>query len=73
MGKLITAISMIKMEIDMLIFERMAAEKVISESERRFGQLVEHAQAGIFTLEYPSGKISHANDAFLHILGRERE
>jgi PAS domain S-box-containing protein len=72
-GDVIRAISIIKTEIDMLIQERMAAEKILTDSENRFRQLVEHAQAGIFTLEYPSGKIIRANDAFLEILGRKRD
>jgi PAS domain S-box-containing protein len=72
-GEILNAICMIKAEIDMLIQERMAAEKILTDSENRFRQLVEHAQAGIFTLEYPSGKIIRANDAFLEILGRKRD
>jgi PAS domain S-box-containing protein len=72
-GKVINAISIIKMEIDTLIQERMAAEKILSESEKRFRHLVEHAHAGIFTYDYTSGTIIRANDAFLAILDHDRE
>lgn len=72
-GKVINAISMIKMEIDTLIQERMAAEKILAESENRFRQLVEHAYAGIFTYDYQSGKIARTNDAALAILDLERD
>ncbi len=72
-GKVINAISMIKMEIDSLIQERMAAEKILAESEKRFRQLVEHSHAGIFTYDYQSGTIVRTNDAALAILGLERD
>jgi len=72
-GKVINAISMIKMEIDTLIKERMAAVKILSEREKRFRQLVEHAHAGIFTYDYQNGKIIRTNDAFLTILDQERD
>lgn len=73
LGKVVNAISMIKMEIDTLLQERMAAEKILADSEKMFRRLVEHAHAGIFTFDYPSGTIIRANDAFLSILGRERD
>jgi PAS domain S-box-containing protein len=73
LGKVINAISMIKVEIDTLLQERMAAEKILAESEKMFRHLVEHAHAGIFTYDHPSGTIIRANDAFLSILGRERD
>lgn len=72
-GNIVNAISMIKMEIDNLIQERMAAEKVLADSEKMFRRLVEHAHAGIFTLDYRSGTIIRSNDAFLDILDRDRD
>lgn len=73
LGEVVNAISMIKMEIDTLLQERMAAEKILAASEKMFRRLVEHAHAGIFTYDYTSGTIIRANDAFLSILGRERD
>ncbi len=63
------AVSYIKSEIDSLLKERDAAEKVLRQSEIRYRRLVEHAKAGIVEFDYKTHRIFSVNKAFLDICG----
>ncbi|RJP87114.1 MAG: PAS domain-containing sensor histidine kinase [Desulfobacteraceae bacterium] len=71
--KAFDAISFIKSEIDTLMQERDAAEKILRENEHRYRQLVEHANAGILEFDFRTGKTISANDSLLAITGHARQ
>lgn len=71
--KVIEAISYIKSEVDDLLKERDASEKVLRESEDRFRKLVEHAKAGILELDYQANRIVGVNDSLLSMSGYTRD
>ena len=71
--KVFNAVSFIKSEIDDLLKERDASEKVLRESEAQYRQLVEHAKAGILEFDYQANRIISVNDSFLKISGYSKE
>lgn len=68
-GQAVAAIAYIKSEIDDLLRERDAREKVLKESEARYRRLVKHARAGILEFDCASNRIISVNDSFLDICG----
>ncbi|MBD2740563.1 PAS domain S-box protein [Coleofasciculus sp. FACHB-1120] len=54
------------------ITERKQTEKALQESEKRFRRLVEANMFGV-TFAHFNGRIDYANDAFLKLVGYERE
>jgi hypothetical protein len=54
------------------ITERKQAEKALQESEKRFRRLVEANMFGVTFANF-NGRINYANDAFLKLVGYERE
>ena len=71
--KVFDAVSYIKSEIDDLLSQRAAAEKVLKESEARYRQLVEHAKAAILEFDFKSNCIVSVNDSFREISGYSLE
>ncbi len=71
--QVIDAISYIKSELDTLFCERNRAEQVLKESESRYRQLVEHANAGILEFDYHTNEIISANDSLAKITGYSKE
>jgi len=67
------AIGFIKSEVDRLIQERLQAEQEFKESEARYRQLVEHAQAGIFEFDFATRRILSLNEALLEITEYSRD
>jgi PAS domain S-box-containing protein len=67
--KVAESIGYIKSEINDLLEERDAAEKILREKEYRYRRLVEHARAGILEFDYKSHRIISVNDSFLNICG----
>jgi len=71
--QVIDAISYVKSELDTLFYERNSVEQVLKESESRYRQLVEHANAGILEFDYHTNKIISANDSLVEISGYSKE
>jgi len=71
--KVFETISFIKSEIDDLLKERNASEKVLQESEARYRHLVEHAQTGILEFDYQTNRIIGVNDSLLNISGYTKD
>ena len=67
------AIGFVKSEVDRLIQERLQAEQELKESEARYRQLVEHAQAGIFEFDFATRRIISLNEALLQITEYSRD
>jgi PAS domain S-box-containing protein len=53
--------------------ERMQAEVALREGEQRYRQLVQHAPAGIYEIDYNSGKLLSVNDVMCEYTGYSRE
>jgi PAS domain S-box-containing protein len=53
--------------------ERMQAEMALRASEQRYRQLVQHAPAGIYEIDYKSGKLLSVNDVMCEYTGYSRE
>jgi PAS domain S-box-containing protein len=51
------------------ITERKQVEKKLRESEENYRQLYNNAPAGIYRIDFKSGKFLKANDLFCHFLG----
>lgn len=48
-------------------------EKLFKESEARYRQILDHAPAGIFKIDYSTGRLSNINDVMCELSGYSRE
>jgi PAS domain S-box-containing protein len=55
------------------VTQRMETEAALRESESNYRQLYENAPAGIYRVNFKTGKFIHANDVFLGYLGYNRD
>jgi PAS domain S-box-containing protein len=55
------------------ITKRKRAEEALQESEKRYRHLVRYAPAGIYEVDFPSGRFSEVNEAMCRILGYTQE
>jgi PAS domain S-box-containing protein len=55
------------------ITDKLETEKALKVSEANYRQLYENAPAGIYRVDFKTGKFIHANDVFLGYLGYSRD
>jgi len=55
------------------ITERQLAQEALRESEERYRTLVKYAPAGIYTIDFTTGRYTEVNDVMCRILGYTRE
>lgn len=62
-----------KLNLEKEITERKRIEEALRESERRYRELVKHAPAGIFEVDFCNKRLLSVNDYACQILGYSRE
>ena len=55
------------------ITERKKIEQALRQSEERYRHLVQHAPAGIYEIDFPTGRFTEVNDVMCQILGYTRD
>ena len=60
-------------ELQLEISERKRIEAALKESEARYKQLLNHAPAGIYEVDFQTGKFVSVNDVFCEYTGYTRE
>lgn len=53
--------------------ERVKAEEALRESEEKYREVVEHSPAGIYEIDFRTGRFTSVNDAMCFITGYSRE
>jgi PAS domain S-box-containing protein len=62
-----------KNNLEKEVAERKYIEEALRESERRYRELVKHAPAGIYEVDFRNKRLLSVNDYACHILGYSRE